>query len=321
MPAHDRDRLGVSITPKPGESAMSLVLRAFQANGVPYDEGMRWLGMDRRQALGDGDVAALAWALQAEADDVRERLVLLESRGDRWVHLAGQRLSRWIAPTSMTAKVCPACLGEAGCARIAWMTRAAPACYRHGYSLLQRCSDCGRPVRWARPALRICRCGRFFKSAGDSKPLESELCSWLRWTEAVLHGDAPAVQDAMFKLPPMLRDVTLDGAYRLVEAFGLLSEPGDPIRDVRHSSAGLTEVGGVLARGLRRLTAIGRAEDLATETFDAVHLPILRELADNPAAEADGQRAAWLLDVHRAGRLSGVGHVGTRPRRQMPLFL
>jgi succinylglutamate desuccinylase len=48
---------------------------------------------------------------------------------------------------------------------------------------------------------------------------------------------------------------------------------------------------------------------------------VLRELADEPAAEADGQRATWLLDLHRATRPAGTHRVGARPRRQMPLFL
>lgn len=301
---------------------MSLMLRAFQANGVGYEEGLRWMGVDRRQALGDADVAALAWALHADFDGIRGRLVQLEGRGSgRWVHLAGQRLSRWIAPTSMLAKVCPACLRESGFARIAWMTRAAPACARHGCCLLQHCNACGKPISWARPAVRICRCGRFFKVADERRLLEPELHIWLNWVDAVLHVDAAAACDAMNRLPPLLHDLTLDGAYRLIEAFGLLAAAGHSVRDVRHSSASLAEVGGVLVRGLRRLNDLGRAETVPPQTFDVVHLPVLGELADEPAAEADGQRAAWLLDIHRTARQSGNRRVGARPRRQMPLFI
>lgn len=322
MPLRDHRRLAVSVVPQPGESAMSLMLRAFQANGVGYEEGMRWMGVDRRQALGDADVAALAWALHADVDDVRGRLVLLEWRGGgRWVHLAGQRISRWVAPTSMLAKICPACLRESGFARVAWMTRAAPACARHGYSLLQHCNACGKHIGWARPAVRVCRCGRFFKATAECRPLEPELRIWLNWVDAVLQADAAATRDAMGRLPPLLHDLTLDGAYRLVEAFGLLEVPGDPVRNVRHSSASLAEVGGVLVRGLRRLSDLGRAETIPPQAFDAVHLPVLGEIADEPAAETDGQRAAWLLDAHRAARASGVRRVGARPRRQMPLFV
>ncbi|WP_457324102.1 TniQ family protein [Roseateles sp. P5_E11] len=321
MPPRDQCRLAIAVAPMPGESAMSHVLRAFQANGVQYEEGMRWMGLDRRQALNDVDVSVLAWALHADADDVRHRMTLLEWRGGgRWVHLAGQRLCRWVAPTSMLAKVCPACLRETGFARIAWLTRAVPACRRHGYSLVQECASCGRAIRWARPALRICGCGRFFKLAGEAATLEPELAPWLDWAEAVLQGDDTAPH-AMRRLPPLLQDMTLDGAYRLIEAFGLLESPGDPVRNVRHSSASLTQVGGVLVRGLRRLTELGRFEAVAPQAFDVVHLPVLAEIADEPAAETDGQRAAWLLDIHRASRPPGVRRVGARPRRQMPLFV
>lgn len=322
MPPRDQCRLGIPVAPMPGESTMSLILRAFQANGVEYEEGMRWMGLDRRQALGDGDVAALAWALHADTEDVRSRMTLLEWRGGgRWVHLAGQRLCRWVAPTSMLAKVCPACLRETGFARTAWLTRAIPACRRHGYSLVQECAGCGRSIRWSRPGLRICRCGRFFKPVGQDGPTEPELRIWLEWAEAVFQGDGAAAQEDSRRLPPLLHDMTLDGAYRLVEAFGLLEQPGAPVRNVRHSSARLSEVGAVLTRGLRRLFEVGRAESIGPKSFDDVHLPVLAELAEGPAAEGDGQRAAWLLDLHRAMRPSGVRRVGARPRRQMPLFL
>lgn len=322
MPPRDQCRLAIAVAPMPGESAMSLVLRAFQANGVQYEEGMRWMGLDRRQALNDGDIAVLAWALHADADDVRSRMTLLESRGGaRWVHLAGQRLCRWVAPTSMLAKVCPACLRETGFGRVAWLTRAVPACRRHGYCLAQECGACGRTIKWARPGLRICQCGRFFKPKDGVAQLETDLRLWLDWAEPVLQGDAGAAQEAARQLPPLLQDMTLDGAYRLVEAFGLLEQPGDPVRNVRHSSARLLDVGGVISRGLRRLFEAGRADSMTPQAFDTVHLPVLGELAEDPAAETDGQRAAWLLDVHRAVRPSGVRRVGTRPRRQMPLFL
>jgi hypothetical protein len=177
------------------------------------------------------------------------------------------------------------------------------------------------PHSMGRPGLRICRCGRFFKPAGQDGPTEPELRIWLEWAEAIFQGDAAAAQQASRRLPPLLHDMTLDGAYRLVEAFGLLERPGAPVRNVRHSSARLFEVGAVLTRGLRRLFEVGRAENVEPQSFGDVHLPVLAELAEDPAAETDGHRAAWLLDLHRAMRPSGVRRVGARPRRQMPLFL
>lgn len=201
MLRRDYCRLGVTVEPGPGESAMSLLLRAFQANGSGYEEGMRWLGLDRRQAIAESDVLALAWALNVDADDLRRRLVVLEWRGGgRWVHLAGQRLSRWIAPTCMTAKVCALCLRETGFAKMVWMTRAAPACARHGYSLLQKCASCGKPIRWARPGVHLCRCGRFLRSAGVPEPVPPELHAWLNWTEAVIAGDIVAAAEALQRL-------------------------------------------------------------------------------------------------------------------------
>jgi hypothetical protein len=323
MPPLEQSRLGIVVPSMPGESIMSWLLRAFQASGVQYEEGMRWLGLDRRTGLGDGDVMALAWALHADADDVRGRMTLLETRtGGRWVHLAGHRLCRWVAPTTMMAKLCPLCLRETGFARIDWLTRAAPACRRHNCSLVQACAACGRKIHWARPGLRICRCGHFFKPLDEAVgTLEPELIAWLEWVEAVLSGDTGVAKSASRRLPALLQDMTLDGAYRLVEAFGLLERPSAPVHDVRHSSVSLSAVGAMLTRGLRRLSEVGCAEGIAPQAFEGVHLPVLAELAEEPSADADGRRAAWLLDVYRAMRPSGVRRVGSRPRRQIPLFL
>lgn len=322
MPWREGHQLGLQVIPKAGESGMSLLLRAFQANGVHYADGVRWLGLDRRQGLSEADVATLAWALRSEFNDLRDRFVVLENRGGgRWVHLAGQRLSRWVAPTTMLPKVCPDCLRETGVARISWMTRAIPACRQHGRSMIQTCAVCGRPLRWARPAVRVCQCGRYIKPTQNVALLGTEVQDWLCWVEATLHEDEVAARQAMNRLPPALHGVTLDGAYRLVEAFGLLGRPGDPVRNVRSASTGLEECCGVLVRGLRRLFELGRAESVAPSEFDAVYLTGLSELVNTPAAEADGSRAAWLLDVYRALRPSGLNRVGTRPRRQMPLFL
>lgn len=301
---------------------MSLLLRAFQANGVDYQHGMRWLGLDRRRGIGDPDVGLLAWALNVDADDLRARLVVLEWRGGgRWVHLAGQRLSRWIAPTTMMAKLCPMCLRETGTAEMAWMTRLAPACAMHGFSLVQHCGSCGKSIRWARPGLQVCRCGRFFKGAGAPAPCPPPLRAWLDWVNAVLRNDAAVAQAALARLPVLLASLSLDGAYRLVEAFGLLEAASTPVRELRHGAASLEVVAAMLARGLQRLAAFGGPDDVSRLPFELVHLPVLQELAETPACDADGQRAAWLLDIHRAGRPAGVRRVGARPRRQLPLFL
>lgn len=322
MPRRDPLRLGVSVAPKPGESGMSLLLRAFQANGVDYQDGMRWLDLDRRRGVGDPDVTLLAWALHVDAADLRERLVVLEWRGGgRWVHLGGQRLSRWIAPTTMMAKLCPACVRETGIAEMAWMTRLAPACAKHGFSLIQRCGSCDKPIRWTRPGLQVCRCGRFFKGFGAPTSCTTPLHTWLAWVDGVLRGEVAAAQAASARLPPLLSGLSLDGAYRLIEAFGLLESASTSVRELRHGAAPLDAVGAMLARGLARLAVFAGPDDVSRLPFEVVHLPVLQELADTPASDADGQRAAWLLDIHRAGRPAGIRRVGARPRRQLPLFL
>ena len=85
-------------------------------------------GLGPRQAIGEAR-SPPGLGASYRLPEIRSRIALLEGRSaGRWVQLAGQRLSRWIAPTTMLAKLCPACLRETGYARVEWLIRAVPAC-------------------------------------------------------------------------------------------------------------------------------------------------------------------------------------------------
>lgn len=57
------------------------------------------------------------------------------------------------------ARFCPKCLAEEPVWRAAWEILFYDVCPTHGVWLIDRCSSCGREVRWLRDSLVRCQCG------------------------------------------------------------------------------------------------------------------------------------------------------------------
>src|SRR5258708_17732668 len=152
-------RLVVRATPRTGESLRGFVLRIAQANGycgiapllqlarLPPTFASRTSTLQNLAELFDGLV---------DVDDLHA--------GSHWSSI--ERGSRYqnatISPVDINLahpKVCPMCLKETGFARLVWELRVAITCWRHGCSLLDQCSVCGRRLTWGRKALSACTCG------------------------------------------------------------------------------------------------------------------------------------------------------------------
>ena len=63
--------------------------------------------------------------------------------------------------------VCPHCLQQdtAPYERLLWSFRPAPVCTEHGCFLVNRCSDCSRPLRSDHPDVARCTCGAYLRDA------------------------------------------------------------------------------------------------------------------------------------------------------------
>jgi len=277
---------------------------------------MRWLGLERQRPLDSRAVLRIAWALDADPRQLGTRLVMQDGGRTGWVRYAGARFSREVATSKLCAKVCPQCLREHGVAKLSWQLRAAVGCAQHGYSLIWLCPHCSQTIGWNRPDVDICRCGRHFK-AEPAVPLEPGVQAWLSWLEGAMIDALPPVSAA---LPTAVRYLSIDGAFRIVEALGLRASPGVSIRPALVDGKTPRGLGVVVQRGLERLKAIEADAGVPMRLSGVADRQALEQIAADAAAESDST-LAWLLSQSMSsGMHAGSTRASPRLPGQLPLF-
>jgi hypothetical protein len=319
MATHDARQLPVRLELAPGESGLGFALRVLRANGVAFDQGMRWLGLERHRPLDQPVVRRIAWALNVDADEFGTRLVTRDpGGGPGWVRLAGTRFRRQVATNRLYAKVCPQCLRDKGITRLSWQLRATVGCFLHGYSLVWSCPHCGQPIGWNRPDVDVCRCGRHIKGQAAS-PVEPGVQAWLCWLESALSPEAPPPASTV--LPAALLHLSIDGAFRIVEALGLFARPGESVRLALSKCRTPQALGAVVQRGVDRLRAIEADPGVLMRMGATVNQLALAQVAAEGAAQEDQVLAWWVIQVMRSGIDAGNTRAGSRPKGQLPLFV
>jgi hypothetical protein len=152
-------------------------------------------------------------------------------------------------------------------------------------------------------------------------PLEPDVQAWVDWLECTLLPPLHSqTEDGSVDLPAALTHMSIDGAFRVIEALGLRSEPGMSIQPARAATATPREQGRVIARGLMRLREIESDPDAALRLSGFVHHGALIDMAKDFAAPEDQALAWWLLNCMRVVE-PGPTRAGIRPKGQLPLFL
>lgn len=322
MATPDLRQLPVRVELAPGESGLGFALRALRANGVAFERGMEWLGLERHKPVDREAIRRVAWALNVDADALAQRIVTLDSGRQGWVRLAGQRVRRHIASTRYYAKLCPQCVRERGITRVSWLLRATVGCPLHGYSLIRSCKRCGQGISWDRPDVDICHCGHPFKAMDGPKPLEARVQAWLCWLEsAVCQFGQPATNPvARAELPDALTHLSIDGAFRIIEAAGLCVS----CENVRVAIATCKTphgLGAVIERGIERIQSIQDNPEAVQRYARVFNQVALVQLVGDYAAPADHSLAWWLLQGFGSVIDPGTTKAGKRPKGQLPLFL
>jgi hypothetical protein len=319
MAASDLRQLPVRLELATGESGLGFALRALRANGVRFDQGMRWLGLERHRPLDAQAVRRVAWALNVEPDEFGARMVTRDAgAGQGWVRFAGMRFRRHVATNRLYAKVCPQCLRESGVARLSWQLRATVGCFRHGYSLVWSCPHCGQAIGWDRPDVDVCRCGRHIKPCAAA-PVEEGVQAWLSWLESSLSGDV--VLPRPIALPAAMLHLSLDGAFGIVEALGLCATSSHSVRSALLGCRTPQELGAVVQRGLARLREAEADAAVLMRLGTVANQPALVRLITDAAVDEDRALAWWLVEGMRGAAHRGNTRAGSRPRRQLPLFI
>jgi hypothetical protein len=118
----------------------------------------------------------------------------------------------------------------------------------------------------------------------------------------------------------MLNELTLDGACRLVEAFGLLRKPDDQPLVAAAAARSIAGTVGLIVRGLERLAHIDGRLQRTREIASHIHIAALERLRTNAADTVDANCAAVLLR-HLGDRSDcDVDMRGRHARGQMALF-
>lgn len=302
------------------ESGIGRLARTFWTNATTKRRAEVWLQVALNRPWKSADVRTLAWATQTSFEWLSHRSFLHpEVRTDRWCRFAGHAFRSTASPPGRSARMCCRCVRERGYCKVSWLMRTVPGCAEHGL-FLDACRHCGRRITWDRPAIDVCTCGRYLVSDQAGEGLSAQVTAWARWVEwrmgfAQVRGDAQGVT-----VPLLLDALSVDGASRLVEAFGLLRAPADSTCAATAAARTATGFAAVIGRGLRRLAAVDGAPTAIRPMADEVHVPALERLRAIAANEADSACASVLLRQMQIPEAAEVDMRGRYGRGQRRLF-
>jgi hypothetical protein len=149
--------------------------------------------------------------------------------------------------------------------------------------------------------------------------LEDGVRAWLLWLESSLSGDS--VQPKPSALPAALLHLSLDGAFGIVEALGLCAAPNLSVRSELSKCRTPEALGSVVQRGLERLREVEANAEALVRLGMVANQPALVRLMTEADMDEDRALAWWLVEGMRGATDCGNTRAGSRPRRQLPLFI
>lgn len=313
--------LPIRLAPGDDESVLSLLFRTAQANGLDLLRLRQWLGLPYWVPLPARSCPALAWISGVPTAWLARRAIqaTLHS-GERRYLFMDHDFGKGSINFACRGRICPPCVKRRKYTRATWQLRAICGCVEHACILMDNCPICGALLDWQRPAIDICRCGRFLTAPVQHPvPLPETVLNWICWNEARLENPETIIPAEAFGLPKLLSPLTIDGALRFVLSIGLQPHPAalDHADDRRHLSSEGTSV--LVERALERLTDIGDQPENLASLGSTVHLPALERMRSRGISESDRRFAAWLLTTLQGGR-DAASKSGRRQRGQLSLF-
>ena len=121
-------------------------------------------------------------------------------------------------------------------------------------------------------------------------------------------------------VPRFLDELSLDGAIRLVEAFGILRVVADPPRAAARAACLQQGRAGLIERGLERLEEIDGSPERVLARAEFIHVPALERLRATGVTQADSKCAALFLRYLRAPASEAADRRGRHGRGQLFLF-
>lgn len=289
--------LPVCLQPNDDESGLGYAMRAFRANGLSLDKVREWLQIRSWTSLTRQQTALASWYLGISPDWLRWRLIVEKSSGAHTSYslLGCKFVATSLRPTSIAA-LCPDCVRIKGFSRVSWLLKCVVICSEHRTPISEVCGKCGQSISWNRPSVDVCDCGRYFLNAIDGTVPDEQLLCWVRWIEWRL-GMYCGPEGARFAkfIPNALNEMSLDGAMRLVVAFGILDQPTQAVGVSTWRRLNNREVADVIKRGLSRLLLSNDSLESLSEVGSLVHLPILERMRSDGVETTDLMNASQLV--------------------------
>jgi len=203
---------------------MGACLRVTTFNGLNLHWLRRSAGVPDRCALDAKYAEKLAGILQIDTEWLRSHLeASFASKRDGWLGMLQTHVFKSRNHLRrMKPQVCPLCIHLIGYCRASWEYSLVTSCEIHGTQLIDRCERCRFPLRWDRPGIDQCSCKWPFPRL-DAHSKEAELAI-ARLVSARLEGQSIGTLIHSFGLPEFLNEMTLDGMFSVLHAFGDLKD-------------------------------------------------------------------------------------------------
>jgi len=229
MPTHSTNEL----TPLPfevqyieEESGLGYLLRCLSSNHISLSWLKTKIGIKGYNLPNAKNAIELSYLTGLDYEKLRK--LLFQSFGSKskgGILIYGQQILVKELYRFKNPQICPNCLHQKYFIDQGWEFALPPICVEHRIYLTDICQNCNRTIRWDRPSIDICQCGRIFSTTkNNDNPSDEEI----KLSKAILIKlkDRNEDDEDIFKdLPIWIKDLSLDAALRLITAFGFFENP------------------------------------------------------------------------------------------------
>ncbi|WP_439890310.1 TniQ family protein [Ralstonia sp. 25C] len=209
----------------PEEDGVGFALRMAIANGLTFCDLARHLATPGHLYLPATACGSVAFMFGCTPERLKRAFVVREShQGAQSANFLDHHFLRPYHLRQGSPQLCPACLEENHRALAAWSVCLVTSCPKHGLRLQDQC-QCGRSIRWRRPALDICECGLCLTTR-DQVPVVAdarELAVSRHIADLLNAAPGQSVVRTASCLPIGFGNLSIDTFLRLFWIFGIVN--------------------------------------------------------------------------------------------------
>lgn len=305
----------------PEEDGVGFALRMAIANGLTFCDLARHLATPGHLYLPATACGSVAFMFGCTPERLKRAFVVREShQGAQSANFLDHHFLRPYHLRQGSPQLCPACLEENHRALAAWSVCLVTSCPKHGLRLQDQC-QCGRSIRWRRPALDICECGLCLTTR-DQVPVVAdarELAVSRHIADLLNAAPGQSVVRTASCLPIGFGNLSIDTFLRLFWIFGIVdSLQAEDHPRCANRCLSTDEAAALVRRAFDRLVSLVTRRP----SCELVRIPIpaLRALYEDCTTQDDLRCLSSLISrLHKRAptrqllRLTTIDH-------QLPLF-